>query len=244
MRHESSDIIRVYLTKLDNGCDSGRPLPEVVRRSLSSHEASRLAALRQPVDQWRLLAGRIVLHHALSKDYGLANASILGGELPWIKPSLPAGYKLDFSISHDGRWVGVALGRGHGCGFDIVSVGSFATWREFASEYLGREEIYIVESFKKTASHKAAEFWALKEAMLKSLGFGLSINPRLISIQHDGEFSLCAFPEVLRGVRFRLVSIDEEHLCAVAFTGQLQTSVSLDIECSILDLAQLLDIVS
>lgn len=242
MRHESSDVIRVYLTELDACCDACPPPSAVVRRSLSSLEVSRLAALRQPVDQWRLLAGRIVLHYGLSKDYGLVNASILGGESPWIKPSLPADYDLDFSISHDGRWVGVAVGRGRGCGFDVVSVDGFANWREFATEYLRHEEIYIVESFEREAPQKAAEFWALKEAMLKASGFGLSVSPKWISIQHDGAFSLRGFPEMLRGVQFRLVSIDKEHLCAVALIGRLRTSVSLDIECSVLNFEQLLEV--
>ncbi|WP_219418901.1 4'-phosphopantetheinyl transferase family protein [Pseudonocardia nigra] len=147
---------------------------------LDAHERERLHRFRRPADQGRYLAA-----------HALARLVLAGGRDPADlefdrtcrcgeqhgKPALPGGP--EFSLTHAGDLVGVAVGSDLGIGLDVEQVRELSDLAAMAAHVCSPAE---------TAPDAAAFFtlWARKEALLKATGDGLSSPMAAITLDDHG----------------------------------------------------------
>ncbi|MBT3494531.1 MAG: 4'-phosphopantetheinyl transferase superfamily protein [Rhodospirillaceae bacterium] len=175
--------------------DGPPPDPDSLPLILGTSERARIAGLRQTADKWRLILGRALLHHTLARHYGIDRPAIAITERG--RPCLHEGgpLALDFNISHAGSWVVCAFAKRAAIGVDITDIGELADWPELAYHFLNvRELAFIMGLSPERRTRAAAGFWTLKEAVLKSSGYGLEIDPRLIGVALEPRPSLVACP--------------------------------------------------
>jgi len=149
---------------------------------LDGPERERLTRFRQASDRARYLAAhalvRLVLAEVLGVDAGAVEIDRTcgcGGQHG--KPALPGGP--DFSLTHAGDVVGVAVWSGGQVGLDVEPVRAMTDLDGMARHVgspaeLARGDLGTPESFFAT--------WTRKEALLKSVGTGLAAPMAAITL--------------------------------------------------------------
>lgn len=186
IRRTSDGILLAQIELPSDLLDSAPPSP-LQHDWLTASETGQLLRFRQTADQWRMLAGRILLRTCLRDHFGIAFAQFDFGE--HNKPILsaqPGTCTIDFNLTHDRRFLLAAFSTSHEVGIDIAARADFADWQEFAGGYLAPSEIaWVAEAKYQDQPWRALRLWTLKEAMLKSTGHGLDIDPREIILMPD-----------------------------------------------------------
>ncbi|WP_242613999.1 4'-phosphopantetheinyl transferase family protein [Actinomadura roseirufa] len=152
--------------------------PEM-RDLLDGPERERYARFRRPEDKARFVTGRFLARTALAEATGLAPEAIrfitgcphCGG--PHGKPRLH-GHGVDFSLSHSGDRVVVALAEGVEVGVDVE--------RESDRDVRRLAEMVLTEPERETLAALPPDglrrgfvtYWSRKEALLKATGHGLA----------------------------------------------------------------------
>lgn len=168
-----------------------------LQRSEITHEMfHRLLNQQSPVDQhrvlkhhfWqdqcRVLAGACLVRHALTRHFGTTLNPMDIIRDGFGRPYSPHLRNLggDFNVSHHGLWVVCALSAVGQVGIDIACASDLHP--TMALVYLSQREQEFISEFD--ACDKAiamAKFWAIKEAILKMCGCGLSVDPQ--SLEFD-----------------------------------------------------------
>lgn len=179
---------------------------------LSPDDRARVAAFRQGADKWRLILGRALLYHTLSHVYGIERPCITITERgrPRLEGDNPLA--LDFNIAHAGPWVVCAFAAATAVGVDIADIADFADWPGLVGDYMDASEIvFIRELPPERRMPAAARFWSLKEAALKSAGFGLEIDPRLVRLVLEPRPRLVACPREIAAEPDALQLVSFEH---------------------------------
>jgi 4'-phosphopantetheinyl transferase len=190
--------------------DAGRELMDAVERR-------RMAKLRRHDDQARFAAGCGIARLALAAFLGCPPAAVVLDRTCWTcgqphgRPRLrpPVGASLDFSVSHSGDRVAVALTIGMRVGVDVEAIRSDLPVEAMAPSVLSAKEL---DAFGRVApqdrTRRLLESWTRKEAVLKALGVGLRIPPARIQTLRE-----------LAGVTVRELHPGEGHVAAVAVFG-------------------------
>lgn len=177
-----------------------KDVPWVLQQQwLTIDEQPRFQDLRQAADRWRMLGGRFALRHCLRAFYGLTSARLTYGK--HNKPMLvPDGITspIDVNLTHDRRHILTAFSSSRDVGIDVADLTDFADWEEFAEDYLAAEEIAWARAAPSSEQPlRASRLWTLKEAILKSTGHGLDIDPREIILAPDALCPIVRLPECL-----------------------------------------------
>lgn len=137
---------------------------------LSESERERLARFRQPADQDRFRTAWVLARQVLSGHVGAAPSSLefvrrcrTCGEYGHGKPSLVNGSPWEFSLSHAGGWVLLAVSNVGPVGVDIEAAS--ATFAEIAAMVRAPGE----------SADDLHRLWVRKEAVLKATGDGLAV---------------------------------------------------------------------
>lgn len=149
---------------------------------LPVEEQKRIGRYRHFEDQSRGLVAVLLARHAIAARNdcpveGVRFQRASSGRPYVVEPSHDLG---DFNVSHDGRWVGCATVPVGRVGFDIVKPAEFAS--SLMSTILSAPEEAMVRA-RPTVSERRrllAELWAAKEAYVKMLGTGLTVDPTSI----------------------------------------------------------------
>jgi 4'-phosphopantetheinyl transferase len=152
---------------------------------LSEHEVHawlvRLGTV--PEARKRSLVGHVALRLVLGELTGTAPASLRFerrcghcGRAGHGKPRLAGRSGLDFSLSHSGGLVLIAVARGRRVGADVERVRARTDVLAIARGSLSARERRTIESPATSEARRAAFFrcWTRKEAYLKGLGTGLA----------------------------------------------------------------------
>ena len=148
---------------------------------LSPDEQTRALRFHRDIDRHRYAAGRAALRRILGDRVGAEPRSLPIAYGPHGRPYLHDGPS--FNVSHAGRWCVVATDDTRRVGIDIedttreVEIGAVA----------GRVcSSYELDSFSGLAPDEQRgrffELWTAKEAVLKALGTGFSVEPATFSI--------------------------------------------------------------
>ena len=159
------------------------PSAREVEHLIGEDGHERLAGYVHLQDSWRFVLGRALLFHGLKTLFGVNVAKV--ALTPFGRPVLQNAQKLkiDFNISHAGKWVVCAFARFSQVGVDVVDVNDFDDWQELSNTILAPIEqlrVSTVESAKQ--QELVSRYWAVKEAVLKCAGVGLQVDPLDINV--------------------------------------------------------------
>lgn len=171
-------------------------------------DAARAAAFVRPTDRARFLACRAALRRLAP---GLAVETDPGG-----RPRLSGGPAV--SLAHTGRHGLIALSRAGPVGVDIEPVRRDLPLDALAAEALAPDELAAwcrLPPADRPAAFAAA--WTAKEAVLKALGLGLTVDPRRVVV---AQARVVALPPALgvdpAAVRLLPVAAPPGHAAACA----------------------------
>ncbi|MFJ1736387.1 4'-phosphopantetheinyl transferase family protein [Streptomyces sp. NPDC088254] len=159
-------------------------------------ERARHEAIARADDQGRFLLGCALSRIALGELLGVSPAELplrrvcprCGG--PHGKPRLaaPRGSPfadVDFSVTHSGDVVGVAVARGANVGLDVEETGSGAAPDVDTVAPVALTDAELAALNAHPPAERASAFlrmWTRKEAVLKALGVGLTVPLRRLEV--------------------------------------------------------------
>jgi 4'-phosphopantetheinyl transferase len=134
--------------------------------------AQRISRFRRWEDQWRSLAGDMLVRYVLKERYGLPASAILFNRNADNKPELVGG-ELQFNVSHSGIWA-VAAFHSEPVGVDIEKVG-IADMGLARSMFAPSEYEALCRLSAERRNRFFYDIWTGKESYIKALGKGLSL---------------------------------------------------------------------
>ena len=188
----TSPICEVWVSTTGGGPDFSASL-------LNRVESERLSTFHHEIDRRRFLAGCAMARLFISDKDGVDPQGVeidrtcprCGG--PHGKPRAVAS-SWQYSVSHSGRYVILAFCRDIPVGVDIEIVTASNHPRETWFAVLTPAEVSTVLATEPARQQEAfLTYWTRKEAVLKCLGTGLTVEPRLLEVSGPAEV-----PAVLR----------------------------------------------
>lgn len=175
MKREA-DVCRIWQVPLSESSVAQLPL-----HLLQQREHERAARLRDPRDRQRFMGCRAALRALLGECLGRDPASLefLRGEHG--RPELAPDRAIQFNVTHSGEIGLIAIAHSAPLGVDVEALREMKNALALARRYFTPTECAAVESVD--ASMRSAEFlacWTRKEALLKSAGHGLTLDPRSV----------------------------------------------------------------
>lgn len=160
---------------------------------LDDAERARAHRIRHPAERLRFVLGRALVRRVLGSYLDVAPQDVVvsrrchhcGCERG--KPRVTAiGRAPSFSLSHSGRWVGVAVANAD-VGLDIEAVRPGLDGPELASTVLSPGERAVFDRTPPGDRPVAfLRYWTRKEAILKATGHGLSVAPAAVVVTAPG----------------------------------------------------------
>lgn len=206
---------------------------------LDRHEIARYRAIKHGGDARDYLAAHVAAREAIGAYLGIHPQHVefirtyRRGRT--TKP-LIGGARVDFSLSHS-RGLGiVALGEAGLVGVDCEPRTRPYHDRLF-SRILADSELREVSETgdAQRTREMMLTLWTRKEAALKALGVGLSIDPRNVVVEPDSvRLALHRSGETRVAMRTRSFAVGTQHICAVA-----TTSSGSDLQFKTIDVATL-----
>jgi 4'-phosphopantetheinyl transferase len=167
----------VYTQALDWPEDA--PVPDI----LSAEERERRARFVRAADRARYAQSHVFLREALSRFTAEA-ATIAPAEWQFAhgehgRPKIanpPAGFPIDFNLSHTKDYAACVVTRGAVCGIDIERVRSDPEFLNIARSHFAPEEYRALAELAEDARpRRFFELWTEKEAWAKACGLGLAL---------------------------------------------------------------------
>lgn len=154
---------------------------------LDPEAAERAARFRRDLDRRAFLGGR-ALAALLAASFGIKPQLRLreGG-----KPALLEADGPDFSISHSGGWVAVAMGGGQAVGVDLEPVDRPVDGLALAERFFTADEYGALRMLPPAAQQERfLAAWTIKEAWAKATGLGLSADLGKVRLAASGVIAL------------------------------------------------------
>lgn len=151
---------------------------------LSRDERKRALCFHKRSDADRFIVCRAALRQILGGYLDVPPETVKLAYNAHGKPFLNDAFSsLEFNVSHSGTVALIAVTRDHPIGIDIEVITNDFPVTEMASEVFSPGE--LARFFQLPADAKQIEFfrtWVAKEAFLKALGQGLSIEPNTLEV--------------------------------------------------------------
>jgi 4'-phosphopantetheinyl transferase len=174
---------------------------EELRSFLCLTEMEKAARFRREADRQSSIAARGALRILLSGYMGIPAADIEFSYSENGKPHVQDS-DINFSVSHSGEWVVLAIGKNRNVGVDVEMIRRGMDVMAIASRYFTPEECSLIEN----ASDMHAVFfrlWARKEAYVKAAGSALFRELSSFSVPNgDGEKDGWHFRSLEAGSRY------------------------------------------
>ncbi len=188
------------------------------------------AAERERADRFRrgrrqFTRCRSALRANLCERLGCANQDLRFGEGEHGKPfAVVRGRRRDdvaFNVSHSGTWGLIAFASsGRRLGVDLEMRKPRENLVGIGARVYGARELAALRDAQGDARVQAFyRLWTLKEALIKAVGAGFSLNPAGFEVPapmiHGASSGAC----LVAGVRWRLDSLEESRFAAAVATG-------------------------
>ena len=170
------NAVAVWWVRLDGAAD-----PEFAERgSLSDAERARAARLA-PVERRRFVASRAALRSLLGRHLDCPPAGVRIEIAAAGKPHLPDA-PLQFSLAHSHDWAVVALAE-CAVGVDLERIAPLPEIDSLSNRFLSARERAALAALPVDERLRAFyDCWCDKEAYLKALGCGLSMDPASFTV--------------------------------------------------------------
>lgn len=171
----------------------GRGMASLDPTVLSAEERERMRSFRFERDRDRFIAAHIAVRTILARYLHIPAGSIVfrcdgfGKPCALLPPGAPA---LRFNLSHSEDRALIAVTCGTEVGVDCERVRKDVAILEVADRFFAREEILQIR--KKPPGERCAAFyrcWTRKEALIKGIGWGLSLPLDAFSVDVDTSFA-------------------------------------------------------
>lgn len=188
--------------------------------ALSVDERSRAERFKFERDARRYLSARAFLREILARCTGVPAAKLRIASGPYGKPCLPDLPNCQFNLSHAGDLALVATSDSACVGVDVEMMRAGVDALALARSCFSAGEIDTLRGLE-GAQRDAAflRIWTRKEACLKALGTGLSMDPTTVEVGMDARATL-AFEgsDAPAPVSVRSLAPTEGWVAAVAWT--------------------------
>lgn len=155
--------------------DADGPMPGEL---LDAAETARAARFVFPRDRQRYLASHTALRHLLGRHTGQDPAALQFIQGRYDKPRLAAPDAPAFNMSHSGRWALIGIGGRLPIGVDIEAPRPMDDLMPLAERNFSASEYSALSALPSSERLQAfLRCWTRKEACLKAVGSGLSIEP-------------------------------------------------------------------
>jgi 4'-phosphopantetheinyl transferase len=153
---------------------------------LSRDECGRIERVRDPVHRYRKGASRAFLRRTLSLYLETPPQRIDLVVGPHGKPRLAAGQESDptlhFNLAHSDELVLLAVSGASRLGVDVERVREMDDLEDLVRRCLTPAEVDLLSSGGIARTEGFLRLWTRKEALLKGLGLGLTLDPGTISV--------------------------------------------------------------
>ena len=172
-------------------------------------------------DRHRCLLSGILLRTALMRAGVCPDLDRLLRPGALGKPQFPQGLALHCNLSHSGGWVACVV-HSHPVGVDVETIDLVEPGM---MKRIGTpsEQAWLMRQPKPEKTRAFFRLWTLKESLLKALGTGLSLDPRMVELEETGKSGWKASRTVglddLRSWQFREEHVDEGHALSICWSG-------------------------
>jgi 4'-phosphopantetheinyl transferase len=159
---------------------------------LSADEQARAAAFARPRDRRRSRRRRAAVRWVLSSYLDVDPAAVSFEVGDHGRPEV-AGKALSFGVAHSGGASVVAVSRRRvGVGVDIELDRPLDSLEQMMTVACTDREMASIRSLPPTArSRRFLSVWTAKEAVLKAVGLGLSVDPRQVEVELTPSGGVC-----------------------------------------------------
>ncbi len=155
-------------------------------RPLSAAECVRGARFKFEKDRKRFIAVRSSLRKILARETGVAPEDLVIWEANHEKPRLvipPGVQQVHFNVSHSGDYAVIAVSRDAQVGVDIEQIRAGQPFLDLARRfYSARENSWLQSIAPERQAEAFCRIWAVKEAVLKCAGLGLSVPTQNVDV--------------------------------------------------------------
>jgi len=194
---------------------------------LSTSERARAGRLKRPQDRKRSLQAHCAIRRILAFQLGRDPRHIEFDATAFGKPFLsrPA-QDLQFNLSHSGQHGLIAVAKDRPVGVDIEVRRPIGDLLAIALQIATPHEAKLLKQLAAGQAHSAFfELWTRKEAVIKALGCGFSIDPRELEVGIGPDRSCVNFYG-------RIWTVESLAICssvaaAAAIEGKLDTPLAV-----------------
>ncbi len=190
---------------------------------ISDSEQERAARFAFETDQARFVSCRASLRQLLARYTGLAPEEIPFRYEPHGKPAIAVGGGWQFNVSHSRDIAAIAISRFDAVGIDIELIDPDFPREEVAPETMTPDEARDLAALPPVAQPGwFFQLWTIKEALLKAVGGGFSLEPRNINIRLDEELqpTIISAPAEFEHATLHQFSLRPRYASALAVLGQ------------------------
>jgi 4'-phosphopantetheinyl transferase len=170
--------------------------PGDARQVLDEEEWRRAERFRSPRDRARFLRSRVEARRLLGSYLGVPAAQVAFARGPNGKPTLDSRFALGFSFARSGDTALLAVGRGGQIGIDVEEIVARPDLRAVARSRFAAEEAASLDAVPDGDLPRAfLTCWTRKEACLKAMGTGLSVEPGTLCVGIEPDRRRIAVPD-------------------------------------------------
>ncbi len=197
-------------------------LPDLIG-SMSNQEKNMFASIRPDEARRARVATRAALRRVLSGLTGLSPMQVPLEVGPYGKLFVANFSSLHFNVSHSGHFCLLAFSQDGDIGCDIEQAGRIESIETLADVVLHPKEAQVILALQGAAAEDAfLRCWVRKEAVLKALGVGFTVDPKSVNVGLSGSViqldQIAGVAPVLTATPFNLhcTSPAEGYFAAVA----------------------------
>lgn len=191
--------------------------PENWEETLCAEEFRKAKCFVQTKHHDRFLQGRSWMRSLLSAYTGVAPRKLEIGFNQHGKPYLPLRYRLGFNLSHSENLAVIAIGRNQRIGIDIERL--VQPW----GGHVLAQQVFSAEEYRSFTALPDDELlisfltcWTRKEALVKALGLGLTLDLCEISVGLNANHLRIHYPVQQNAFNIATIAIDDEAVISLA----------------------------
>ncbi len=188
---------------------------------LSDDETNRANRFHFNKHRERFIRGRAFLRTVVASRLNIEPKALVLSKNEFDKPFV-AGNPIHFNLSHSSATAVLVISEKQPIGIDIEFVDRKIEVLELGRTVFTKSEVALLENtLENTPENNAKKlffkFWTAKEAYLKMLGTGLSLEPKKLQLGFDGDMPNSCSSEGRPSCKITYITLaDKKTICCIA----------------------------